>query len=215
MMLGAGLSPRIGPRFDKSWTPDAAARRRTAVSVGTLVYALFVIALLIPPFRLEANGAGLERMAEFWRVPFASLYTGTDFHALTFIAEAAVLFAPLGFALGDLCAGGDGDHSGVASLAAFAGLGAFATGLELAQAWIPGSTLDVTSTLCYLLGGFAGFYARRALMPRGRSLSANSRVTSAPLAACVLSAAAGVLLMGWLAPAIGDLASGGAAASAR
>lgn len=207
MLVGGRLARSIYPAFERAWDPQAAARRRFLTVVGLTVYLAIVVWRIVDPPLLDSSIFGLERLPDYWKIPFASLYSGSDFHALQYISKAILIFVPLGFLFGDLAISAKTRSRGVTSdLRAGAALGFWATVVELAQAWRPESVLDVTSTICYLIGGFAGLLSRRLLARAAENSNSAALIRpvqhfpQAPLWACALAAAAVVGLVGWGLP---------------
>jgi VanZ family protein len=209
MLVGGCLARFISPDFDNAWDPEAAARRRFLTVTGVTVYLAILVWRIVDPPLLDSSIFGWERLPSYWQIPFASLYSGSDFHALQYISKAILIFVPLGFLFGDLAISARTRSRGVTSdLLAGAALGFWATVVELLQAWRPESVLDVTSTICYLIGGFAGLLSRR-LLARAANNSGSfalirpaQQFPQAPLWACALAAAAVVGLVGWGLPAL-------------
>jgi VanZ family protein len=164
MTLGAGFAPLLGSAFDALWTADAARQRRRWVGLGLWVYAGGLVSLMAPPWKLQFTSDAFERLNNFWAPPFASLYWGSEFRALTITAQAVLLFLPLGFAAADWSWQNNPiGLSGRRSTLAIAGLAVLAASLELLQAGLPGATVDITTTISYLGGGLLGWLLRQSL----------------------------------------------------
>jgi hypothetical protein len=128
------------------------------------VYAGGLVSLMAPPWKLQFTSDAFERLNNFWAPPFASLYWGSEFRALTITAQAVLLFLPLGFAAADWSWQNNPiGLSGRRSTLAIAGLAVLAASLELLQAGLPGATVDITTTISYLGGGLLGWLLRQSL----------------------------------------------------
>lgn len=206
---GGLLAPQIFRQFDAWWTVAAARRRMLLTSGLTLVYLVLLVGRVVRPWELSLSEPGIDRLPTYWRIPFASLYSGSDFHAFVFIAQSVAVFLPAGFLFADLAIALRSRLPGIVEdLLVSSGLGILASTLELAQAWRPDSVLDVTATLCYLLGGLSGLLLHRTLMTarHHRNFSASWRGLEppprrrAPIWSCALAALSIVFLTAWVLP---------------
>lgn len=207
--VGGLLAPQIFRQFDTWWTVAAAKRRLLLTSGLTLVYLVLLVGRIVRPWELRLSEPGIDRLSTYWRIPFASLYSGSDFHAFVSIAQSVAVFLPAGCLLADLTVAARSRLPGtVQDLLVSAGLGILASTLELAQAWRPDSVLDVTATLCYLLGGLSGLLLHRALMTAGHQRNSPASWKGwepppkrrAPVWVCTLVALSMVFVMGWVVP---------------
>jgi VanZ family protein len=207
MVAGVVLVRNAGTRFDAWWNPAATKWRRPFVAAGVVAYAVLVAELVVPPRKIDVHLLAWERMPQFWAPPFAALYWGSEFHALTMTAEAILLFMPLGFAAGDLACATTSTRARWRLGLAFSGLGSFAAILELAQAWLPEATIDITNTLCYLIGATAGCGLRLTLQGAVKPAAQQEQLPrpsmKSLLAGCVTTGLLAAILTAWALPAIG------------
>lgn len=182
MVLGAQLSPYLNSQFDMYWTSAAACRRRWPVTLmiaGYSAAALWMVAR--PSAMLPEPGVIAERLQGFWSPPFASLYWGSEFAALTATLQGLGLFLPLGFAMADAAHGFGGcTPTRRPWVLAAAILGGLSAAFELLQAWRVDATVDATNTLLYLVGGCLGWRLRCSLADVMETLPGHSINTLAP-----------------------------------
>ncbi|MCO6459433.1 MAG: VanZ family protein [Pirellulaceae bacterium] len=118
--------------------------------LATLAYAALSLVVACAPFDLvDDPQLRVERLRSILRVPFSSLYTGSEFQAVTIILRNVLWLAPLGILWGlALRAFRLGRRPLVLMLcfSAFMAL-AFCTGLELAQVLVASRHVDVTDVL--------------------------------------------------------------------
>jgi VanZ family protein len=222
MAIGVQLARNVNASFDTWWTPAAAAQRSRWVWLGLGAYAVGLLFLLARPLQWEATPLLSQRIQSFWTPPFSALYWGSEFHALTVTVQGMLLFAPVGFALSDLSfARCRGLHSKEWAVGAFFLLAVFASGLELAQAWIPGSTVDVTTTISFLMGGLAGFLLRNAVNVPASGVGDDGECTTVParyqpawVAGFLATTTASVILTGLAAGELAAWTDGFASTSA-
>ena len=128
-------------------------------AAAALAYAVIVVVILCAPFRVSGTGAEWRARYEgFWAVPFARLYRGSEFNAVSDSLRKVLLFGILG-ALVTMSIRALKAPPRV-RLLLLAGSLALATGLaaaiELLQVVLPPHVPDVTDVLLGALGSAVG-----------------------------------------------------------
>ncbi len=164
ILIGTQLAPLFSRQFDGWWTNDETHSRRRLVCLFVGFYTAGLVFLLAQPQHWHSMPLAASRLQDFWTPPFSALYWGSEFDALTRVTQSVLLFVPLGFGLADLCySTTDSTRSWRWTLATLFGLASFATVIELSQVWVPGTTVDNTSTIAFLAGGLTGYFVREIL----------------------------------------------------
>ncbi len=137
--------------------------RELALSLAILaVYALFLLCVFWVPFNFTDDRQHLKLSYQsLWVAPFAKLYIGSEFNALSQVMAKMGFFLPLGVLF-------SWRMHGIRPTFCFglAGLVAIAIGLliELGQIFLPGKYPDFTDILFYLIGILVGVWLGMAFM---------------------------------------------------
>jgi glycopeptide antibiotics resistance protein len=171
--LGSGIGAYLVVLGDnRPVSRPGASRLRASLPWVTaiVVYSLFLIAGFWFPFEISHDRALVRsRLEDFlYRVPFQTLYEGTEFNATNQLLIRVLLYAPVGAM-----------WAYVASLAraapvrrtlALAGLvyaASLAFGIEAGQVFMPSKVADLTEVVLCTTGAMGGLYVtRRLLRPR-------------------------------------------------
>jgi len=163
--LGVGIGACL-MRWLRRWRreeeppqPIAVATRRSCLWLGSAgVYAVFVVAVFCAPFNPIDDRRELKRRYEgFYRVPFAALYGGSEYKAVSEVLKKGLFFAPLGAMLA-LAAAPVSARAVRCILMAFAlaAAGGVAMLIEMAQVFFPPHVPDVTDVLLCTAGAAIG-----------------------------------------------------------
>jgi VanZ family protein len=123
------------------------------------VHAIVIVIAFCRPIQIAYDPVLVRaRLANFWQPPFASLYYGSEFNAVTDMLRDLSFFAPLGAFLAKAVLNADTCPASrrtllLVSLVAAAGL---ATGIELFQVFLPSRFPDLTDVLLCTLGAALG-----------------------------------------------------------
>jgi glycopeptide antibiotics resistance protein len=167
--VGAWLMHRLDRRSAVATLSDP--ERSTAASVlpmlGLLAaYSLFLILGFWYPFNWTHSRAMIRVRADaFLRVPFAILYAGTEFNALTQVAIRILLFAPVGALVARVST--MGRAAWVRQALAATGLlygTALAAGIEIGQILLPPKIADATEIPICVAGVILGFVVMRRIL---------------------------------------------------
>jgi glycopeptide antibiotics resistance protein len=135
----------------------------------TAAYAAVLIIIFWMPFRFVIDRDVLRsRIHELNRVPFAALYWGTDWNAMTQITSKVLWFAPLGalLARGIVIRATQVSGRRLRALACLLACLALATTIELGQVFLPDHFADLTDVLLYGTGAALGLMMTlRVLVP--------------------------------------------------
>lgn len=165
--------------------------------ITAALYAVLLVVVFSAPFEILHDRQQWKlRYEGFWTVPFARLYYGTEFHALSQILRKVLFFVPLGSLL---AAAGFAPRLPAAIRRLFltfllllaAGL---AVAIELGQVFLVGHYADSTDAALYTTGTAVGMLvAARLLRHRGQpaphlqkhqGLAVNARQDERPLRNC-------------------------------
>ncbi|WP_169337161.1 VanZ family protein [Arsukibacterium perlucidum] len=167
--------------------PDNTPFSRSLLWLGAvLFYSFFILLLFWYPFDFNFDWAFINQRWQLvkGKVLLESLYFGTEYRAITALAQKILLFLPLGvlFALAWQAQRESWQRkaSAIIGLLYITGLAAFSEAMQLA---LPGKTVDSTDVLLQIMGagiGFTGylFLQRRATRPAAE----NSTATAAAIA---------------------------------
>ncbi len=129
-----------------------------------VVYAVFLVGLFCYPFdvSLDPERAAV-RLRRFFRIPFGSLYWGTELNAVSEVLRKVLLFAPLGMlgvmSVRALRLGHAGRRMAGAVLLVL-GVGV-AVLIEMIQVILPAHVSDITDVILCTLGIGLGVYIAR------------------------------------------------------
>lgn len=140
-------------------------KRQIQINIGlTLLYSIFLFVFYRGTVIGETNGQTMLRLQNFWKIPFARLYWGSELNAFFFVLRNVLLLLPVGFLLGDisLSAGNPNEILRRAYFSSFLVAG-FAALLEVAQAWSEAHFTDVTDAFLLAIGGLAGLLLRLSI----------------------------------------------------
>jgi glycopeptide antibiotics resistance protein len=132
------------------------------------LYCLLLLAVFCMPLDPIEDGKLIRaRFHGFFRVPFAALYRGSEFNALTEVLKKLLFFAPLG-ALLSMVAAALAPQGGTRRLV-WLGLGVLiavgmGTGIEMVQVFLPPHVPDVTDVLLYSSGAVLGMWLVQRLL---------------------------------------------------
>jgi glycopeptide antibiotics resistance protein len=171
--LGAGLGAWITLRA-AGRAPAGATRSgsRGMAAIGWLValvgYSIFLIVGFGYPFDITGDRAIIRTRYEgFFRVPFMALYQGSEFNAIKQFLVRVLLFAPLGVVTANVAA--IPRSSGARFIVVTLGLAyalALATGIEVAQIFMPSKIADSTEVVICFVGAVLGLLAARRIVNR-------------------------------------------------
>lgn len=165
--------------------PDNNRLKRSVLWLGAvLLYSLFVLLLFWYPFDFNFDWAFINQRWQMTKnkVLLESLYFGTEYRAITALAQKILVFLPLGimfaFAWEAQRESWLRKFFIIGTLLYITGLGAFTEAMQLA---LPGKTVDVTDVLIQIIGagiGFVGylFLQRRANLPAAENNTATAIV---------------------------------------
>jgi len=171
--LGAVLMRRwLGPEAGRALTQPANASFAWLGWLGiAALYAALVAAGYWFPFDFTADKPMIkERLAGFFGVPFAAMYSGSEFKAVSNLLQKTLFFAPLG-ALVAVAAYRMPVPPAVRRIFLAGLLGAcfaVALGIELGQVLSPRHTPDFTDAVLCTAGALAGMLVTARLL-RGRA----------------------------------------------
>ena len=138
------------------------------------------------PFNFSTEwGFVHERLGALQRVPFEAYYFGTEFRAVTEVFHKTGFFFPLG-ALLAVGAVGIRRRLAVPAVLLHAAsavvIACAAAGIEIGQLFLPGKIADTTDWLLETVGGLAGYFCLRILIPRwqGKRVDVIPRPASDP-----------------------------------
>jgi len=172
-VFGVGIGAHILRYFKKSPNRDETiftdeTRSFWISMLLVLIYSLLLIVIFCMPFDLITDNVILKaRLRGFWHVPFARLYTGSEFNAISEILRKIILYLPLGAILA----------SSVRNLSfptvlkrlilvfsIFYVMG-LATFIELLQVFIKSHVPDCTDVILCPLGGILGMFLVYQIIP--------------------------------------------------
>ncbi len=163
--------------------PDNTPLSRSLLWLGAvLFYSFFILLLFWYPFDFNFDWAFINQRWQVvkGKVLLESLYFGTEYRAITALAQKILVFLPLGvlFALAWQAQHESWQRkaSAIIGLLYITGLAAFSEAMQLA---LPGKTVDSTDVLLQIMGagiGFAGFLFlhRRATQPAAENSTATA-----------------------------------------
>lgn len=156
------------PCIDQLFTRQKTLLRSTIMAISLILTSGFMILILSRPDQWTQNRAvWCQQLSSFWQIPFAGLYRGEDFTAFSDITKKIAVFCPLGFIIGDWTLGTRLRQQVIWKTSlGFVVLGITAVAGELLQARLITATLDVTTSICYLIGGLLGYQIRLWLQTR-------------------------------------------------
>lgn len=170
--IGGGLYhlvrwPERRPRLIKRLATAASAP--ASWRWASLLYAVAIVVILLAPFEWVDEQLRATRWEGMRRVPFAALYVGTEFDALTNILQKGILF----FVLGGMLRTGMGFASRslfpwFAAIVATAGVFSLGWAIEVGQVYFQAYQPDSTDPLIYAAFAAVGFVAVHRY---GRSLT--------------------------------------------
>lgn len=167
-ILWGALGVAAGVGLWRTQTFGPAARQRSAVSgrgrswfwLGlAVVYAAALITIFWMPFRFVIDrNLILSRIHGLTRVPFAALFWGTYWNAMSQITSKVLWFAPLGalLARGIVISATQVSGRRLRALACLLACLALATTIELGQVFLPDHVADLTDVLLYETGAALG-----------------------------------------------------------
>lgn len=162
--IGAVLMRRWRGREQETSGPPgmAAAGSRTWCWLALAgIYVLVLAVIFCAPFEPLADVRQIKaRYLGFFRVPFAALYYGSEFNAVSQVLKKTMLFAPLGsfFALAVRPLRVPRTIRRILLLALWLVASGVALGIELAQVWLPPHVPDFTDVLLCAAGAALGMY---------------------------------------------------------
>lgn len=143
-----------------------------------LAYAALPAACMWWPFEFTTDAELVrERLANCWRMPFASIVRASPLTGFTLLTERVLLYLPLGFLFGRILLGKSrtlvfaAGYYGIVLLA----LALFATVVEAGQVLVPSRYPDPTDVLLACIGGTAGAMLARSVVrghPSGTHVAA-------------------------------------------
>ena len=157
--IGAGI---MGWRSDSGSQGVPAAEsmplwRGLPWACAALLYIGVLLVLFWNPFDFTLDRhLARSRWESFFRVPFAALYYGSEFHALQQVLRKLLLFAPLGALVSQMVAPLRWPARPLAIGALFTCIFAVAMGIELGQLILPSHTADLTDALLCTIGATLG-----------------------------------------------------------
>ena len=164
VVLGVWLMQRReAGRVDAAGSAGDSARLRRSLKWGAIAagYAMFLCGLFWWPFQIESNHELIRSNLDgFFRVPFAALYTGSEYNALTEIVRKIILFAVLGMMLAHLIL----IHRLPTQIRrSFCGIAILScsllgTAIELIQSCLPPHVADITDVILYTCGACIGMF---------------------------------------------------------
>jgi VanZ family protein len=171
VLIGAAIAGRvIGTAHSLNKNPRAlTSKRLLAGGALVAVYCVLLVYIFCWPLEPLADPARIERrLAGFFSVPFARMYWGSEFNAVTQVLAKLLCFAPLGVLAALLIRGGALSKTArrawiVLSLALVACL---ATAIELAQIFYPPHVADVTDVFICMGGAALGHYLAHRVVQR-------------------------------------------------
>jgi VanZ family protein len=162
--LGVGAAARLSGR-----SADPPRARRSLAVAAVLGWAALVCAYHWYPWRFVAERERvLSGMAGLHRLPLASYYAGSKFHAWSDALRKAALAAPLGALLAvawPRAARAARLQAGVLA----ASIGAFFFSVEVGQCFVPGRTPDSTDVITGTLAAWLGIWVGRRIEAAGGS----------------------------------------------
>ncbi|WP_197441810.1 VanZ family protein [Thalassoglobus polymorphus] len=170
-VVGALMGFHVTRHFGGSITnrlleaPEKRASRTVSTVVIIASYLTGLAIFYVGPLRPGVLGETIFRLQNFWQVPFARLYWGTELNAFLTISRQLALLAPIGFLLGDLALSSETLKQtkwrfGASVLL----LAMIATLLEIGQVWNMDRYADVTDAILLGIGGILGLVIRPALI---------------------------------------------------
>ena len=158
--IGAWYTRRLAdPHIPATSAVVPAFRRQLRWGVLTLLYSMFLCVIFWWPLDMEQDKQEIaQRMQGYFRVPFAAMYHGSEFNALTQLVRKTLLFSILGHLLIRLVNPKSAMSPiqrvmiGAAVLYSF-GLG---VGIELVQCALSAHTPDITDSILYTVGACLG-----------------------------------------------------------
>ena len=137
------------------------------VVTAALLYGLGLCLLFWWPWNFHTDEFSVQRLlVGILHVPFASLYTGSEYNALNQVAGKMLLFAPWGamIMLGVCRHRRTSSGRGLATVVAVAA--AVGVVIESGQVLLPGRAGDVTDVILYAAGAVTGAMLVRGLNQR-------------------------------------------------
>lgn len=143
-----------------------ANRKRRDLDLFLIALFLGVVGCLhIGEMSTETNGETMHRLAQFWQVPFARLYWGSELNAFFVILRHMLVMLPFGFILADVAiVAGQPDRLLRRLVLAAVTLSVVACLLEVGQAWSVDHYCDITDSITMSLGGMAGIALRMLIV---------------------------------------------------
>jgi len=143
---------RVGPI-------DRPSKRVLASATAALLWCGVLLVVFCAPFEpIHDPSLIRQRYEGFWQVPFASLYQGSEFHAISEILKKFFFYAPLGtlFALTVLPLAMPRILRGFLLVALLAVAAGVATTIEMIQVFLPPHVSDITDVLLCTTGAAIG-----------------------------------------------------------
>ncbi len=129
-----------------------------------VTYILVLAYFYVGPNNLDSVGETIRRLQDFWQVPFARLYWGTELNAFFVIARQLTLLLPLGFLFSDFVLARGAEHKMIFRMTiCVVIIACIATLMEIGQIWNVDRYSDVTDALLLAIGGLGGLVLRASL----------------------------------------------------
>ncbi len=162
--LGVWIGVWCTRRLSDSHIPAPSAavpefRERLFWGVLALVYSTILCVIFWWPLNMEQDKELIaQRMQGYFRVPFAAMYQGSEFNALTQLLRKTLLFSVLGYLLMRLVNPKSAASAMQRVMIAAAVLYSFGlgVGIELMQCAVSAHTPDVTDSILYTVGACLG-----------------------------------------------------------
>ena len=150
--------------------------------VAIVGYSLFLVVGFWFPFEFSRDGALVRaRLQDFlYRVPFLSLYRGTEFNAIDQLLIRVLLFAPLGAMWAYVAAlARTRPARRLLASVGFVYTACLAFGIEAVEVFMPSKVADSTEVFLCAAGALIGLYATLRLLAPGDTRT-GSGATSSP-----------------------------------
>lgn len=155
--LGGGVGGYLASREQKL-LGVIANRSSTFWHRAWFAWAVIMVVVFWFPFNFSGSSALVEDALDMLtRLPFLTLYQGTEFRAINEIVRKVALFVPGGLIFGlALSKSGGSARSGLLLMLMLA------TIIETGQLFLPGKVADTTDILLFTLGGWLGLRLAKA-----------------------------------------------------
>lgn len=167
VLIGAAIAGRMIGASHSVHPRPLTSKRLLAGGAFAAVYCVLLVYIFCWPLEPLTDTARIERrLAGFFSVPFARMYWGSEFNAVTQVLAKLLGFAPFGVlaALWIARSAASAAMRRLWMLLSLALVASLATTIELAQIFFPPHVTDITDVLICVAGAALGLYLTRRVL---------------------------------------------------